>query len=48
MTLQIVETYSEGDYNEYEVWECDRCNWSTITQSGADVCGCPTCEVEDE
>ena len=44
--LKLVETYSEGDYNEYEVFECD-CGRRHTVLSGGDIAYCP-CEFENE
>ena len=47
MTLSIVETYSVGDYAEYEVFECSDCGETQTHLSGADPCCCP-CEFRNE
>ena len=46
--FKLVETYSEGEYNEYEVWECQNCKRSYTHQSGADAPACCPCEFENE
>ena len=47
MTLKLIDTYSEGDYTEYEVLQCQRCKRTFTILSGGDVCGCP-CEFDNE
>ena len=46
MSLRIIETYSEGDYTDYEVWECSRCKRQHTTLAGADPACCP-CEFDE-
>jgi len=47
MSLKLIETYSEGDYTEVEVFECQKCKRTHSVQSGGDIACCP-CEFEDE
>lgn len=47
MTLRIIETYSVGEYQEVEVFECTRCGRRQSHYAGADPCGC-ICEYENE
>jgi len=47
MSFKIIETYSEGDYQDYEVWECDQCGRTVTIQAGGDI-ACCVCEFENE
>ena len=46
MVFKLVETYSEGDYNEFEVWKCTECGRTYTHPSGADCPACCPCEFE--
>lgn len=47
MTLKYIEAYSEGEYDETEVFECSNCGRKFHIQSGGDIACCP-CEFEGE
>lgn len=45
--MKIIETYSEGDYLDFEVFQCDRCG-RTYTLSAGGEPSCCVCEFEEE
>ena len=47
MSFDIIETYSEGDYREVEIWKCRDCGRTVHIESGGDV-ACCVCEFENE
>lgn len=47
MTMKLIDTYSEGDYDEVEVFECTECGRQHSVYSGGDISHCP-CEFERE
>jgi len=48
MCFKLVETYSEGEYSEFEVWECADCGLTVTHPSGADCPACCECEFRGE
>lgn len=45
--LKLIETYSEGDYAEFEEFKCTDCGRTFTISSGGDIACCP-CEFEHE
>ena len=47
-----IETISEANQDDYEIWTCDDCGYSIVlTGVGGDIAECPKCiakEVEQE
>ena len=43
-----IETVSEDDWPDYEVWTCQECGYSIILNSvGGDVAECPKCVARE-
>ena len=45
--MKLIETYSQGDYLEIEVFKCEDCGRTFHIVSGGDIACCP-CEFENE
>jgi ribosomal protein L37AE/L43A len=47
MGLKLIETYSQGEYTEIEVFQCSDCGRTFHIQSGGDIACCP-CEFNED
>jgi hypothetical protein len=47
MVFKLINTYSEGDYDEYETFECSNCHRHYTVHAGGDI-ACCMCEFDNE
>lgn len=45
--FKVISTYSEGDYNEFDIVRCSNCKREYIISSNQDFPACCHCEFED-